>query len=83
MKSFQMSFKNDHWSGPFPESFDSEDTLLFLYFSPGLHGHQVWKDLKSQFPLSLFMGCSGAGEIKQTEICDNQIICKRSINTWI
>jgi hypothetical protein len=74
MKSFQLSFKNDHWSGPFPESFDSVDTLLFLYFSPSLHAHKVWKELKSQFPLSLFMGCSGAGEIKQTEICDDQII---------
>jgi hypothetical protein len=74
MKSFQLSFKNGHWSGPFPESFDSADTLLFLYFSPTLHGHNVWKDLKKTFPLSHFMGCSGAGEIKQTEICDEQII---------
>jgi len=34
----------------------------------------VWKKLKDTFPLSFILGCSGAGEIKQKEITDNEII---------
>ncbi|MFZ4715253.1 MAG: FIST signal transduction protein [Bacteriovoracaceae bacterium] len=74
MKTFQMSFKNDKWSENFPADFDSANSLLFAYFSPALHAHSVWKELKNLFPQSKFMGCSGAGEVKQSEICDHQII---------
>jgi hypothetical protein len=74
MKTFQLSFKNNQWSSPLPTEFDSENTLLFLYFSSDQHSSSVWPELKAKFPRSKFMGCSGAGEVMQAEIRDGEII---------
>ena len=74
MKTFQLSFKKNQWSTPLPTEFDSENTLLFVYFSPDQKSSSAWQELKSNFPKSKMMGCSGAGEISGAEICDGEII---------
>lgn len=74
MQIFQTSYKNEKWSADFPPNFDSPDTLLFAYFSSGMEGSQVWKELRASFPQSKLMGCSGAGEIRQSVICDREVV---------
>jgi len=74
LNTFQLSFKNNQWSKPLPLEFDSENTLLFLYFSPDQRSSSAWQEIKAKFPKAKIMGCSGAGEIKQSEIMDGEII---------
>ncbi len=74
MKSFQLSYKNNQWSEKFPSDFDSKNTLLFAYFSTNFHDHSVWQDITKNFPLAKKMGCSGSGQVKQSEIEDEGII---------
>ncbi len=74
MKTFQLSFKNNQWSGPFPLDFDSPSSALFIYFSPSTVKSDAWEKLKKSFPQSFLLGCSGAGEIKHNEITDREII---------
>ncbi len=74
MKTFQLSFKNKQWSSALPTEFDSENTLIFLYFSPDQKSSPAWQEIKTKFPKAKVMGCSGAGEIKQSEIRDGEII---------
>jgi hypothetical protein len=74
MKTFQLSLKKNQWSSPLPTEFDSENTLLFLYFSPDQNSSSAWQEIKTKFPKAKLMGCSGAGEVKQAEIRDGEII---------
>jgi hypothetical protein len=74
LKTFQLSFKNSQWCKPLPLEFDSENTLLFVYFSPDQKSSSAWQEIKTKFPKAKVMGCSGAGEIKQAEILDREII---------
>ncbi len=74
MQSFQVSYKNDHWSSVLPNHLDSESTLLIIYFASKFSDHKIWEELKSSFPKSKFLGCSGAGEVRKNEITDDEII---------
>lgn len=74
MQSFQVSYKNDQWSSVLPAQLDSESTLLIIYFASKFSSHEIWEQLKSSFPKSKLLGCSGAGEVKKNEITDDEII---------
>ena len=74
MKLAQIAYKNGQWTAAFPKELDSAQTLVLAYFSPALAEHQLWNELKSNFPQSLVLGCSGAGEIKNAELVDGEAV---------
>jgi len=74
MKTFQISIKNGQWSDQVLLENDSVNTALFIYFSSTLSASSVWNEIKSSFPKSQIIGCSVAGEVKQDQIMDNEII---------
>lgn len=57
-----------------PTGMDSEQTLILCFFSPSLsENSEIFKELKSKFPLSNICGCSTAGEIHQDLISDDSL----------
>jgi hypothetical protein len=74
MKTFQLSLRNDQWSDSLPIENDSNETALFIYFSSALYASRAWNEIRAKFPKSHIIGCSGAGEVKQDQIMDDEII---------
>ena len=78
MKTFQAAYSNGEFSESLPLELDSSETLIFAFFKSDQSEIPVWQKLKNSFPKSKIMGCSGAGEIKQNEVIDDQVII-----TWV
>jgi hypothetical protein len=74
METFQASFKNNNWTSSLPVHFDSDSTLLIIYFASKFSTHDMWKEIKTSFPKAKIIGCSGAGEVRSAEITDDEII---------
>lgn len=74
MKLAQLSYKKGSWSEAFPKEFDSPSTLAFVFFKSDFVQASMWDELKSFLPQSIILGCSGAGEIKKTELLDDEVI---------
>ena len=64
METFQASFKNNNWTSSLPLHFDSDSTLLIIYFAPKFSTHDMWKEIKTTFQKAKIIGCSGAGEVR-------------------
>ncbi len=74
MKLFQLTYSNGKWSKEFPKEFDSASTLAFVFFKSQMKNDPFWQDLKKLLPTSHIVGCSGAGEIKETSLLDDEVV---------
>lgn len=72
--SLSYDLKSRRWSqDSFPAS-DSPRTLILAFGSPEFADHpRVLADLARQYPRSLMIGCSTAGEIHGAEVRDNSL----------
>lgn len=74
MNVFQTTYKKNQWSTPIPKSWDSPQTLVMVFFDPDQTKSDIWTELRKLLPESVFIGCSGAGSIKQTQIAENETV---------
>ena len=74
MKLIQCSVKSENESITHLEEWNSDQTLAIAYFPPHLSQSLFWTKLKHRLPQSIIMGCSGAGEIRSSELVDDEIV---------
>lgn len=65
---------NDGWSvAEFP-AIDSDQTVVFVFFSPELaHSENVFAELRHAYPTSQIVGCSTSGEIHNERLTDQSL----------
>lgn len=75
MKLETYKYQNGRWSeNGFPE-LDSDQTLVLAFFSPRFGQDDApLSVLRAMYPQSRLLGCSTAGEILGTDICDDSIV---------
>jgi hypothetical protein len=62
------------WSAPFDRTLDSETTLVLAFASPAFAGQlEPFRELARALPHAHVLGCSTAGEIHGTRVCDDSI----------
>ena len=61
------------WSGAMPVGLDSPSTLVLAFGARGLADGDAFNQLSRQFPHSILLGCSTAGEIAGDEVTDESI----------
>jgi hypothetical protein len=62
------------WSAPFPSDLDGPSTLLLAFAAPRFGADAApLAALAAAFPRSVLLGCSTAGEIAGTQVCDANI----------
>ena len=61
------------WSRAMPVSLDSPSTLVLAFGARGLSDGEAFEELARQFPRSIMLGCSTAGEIAGDEVSDDSI----------
>jgi hypothetical protein len=75
-EGLKYSLKKDgegEWSEPFPD-LDSENTVVFVFGAPVYYENQhPFEELKANYPKSIIVGCSTAGEIYQDRVTDNSL----------
>lgn len=73
MKLATLRYLNGAWSRPFPD-LDSERTMVLAFAAASFGARPALMiELAAAYPRSAMIGCSTAGEIDQTEICDESI----------
>jgi hypothetical protein len=74
MKLATFHYTNGKWSTPGFPALDSEQTLILVFAAPCFHDHpEPIQELSRQYPNSLMIGCSSAGEIFGAEVYDNSL----------
>lgn len=53
---------------------DGPNTLVMIFASPRVDVAGPIRDLRARLPRAVFVGCSTAGEIRQTQVCDDSIV---------
>ena len=67
-------FEDNTWDKQLDSSLDSENTLLICFGSADTtHIDSAVKDLNNNFPSSVIIGCSTAGEIYQDELYESSL----------
>ena len=74
MKMFQVTYKNGNWTENLPKIMDSTQTLITVYFNAEAVMSSVWDEIQANFPQSVIMGCSGAGEVRGDSLVDGEVV---------
>jgi len=62
------------WSSPIDSALDSTQTLVLAFAAPGFAADpRPLRELRAALPTAHFLGCSTAGEIHGTRICDDSV----------
>ena len=65
---------NQELDSNFSKTWDSPETLVLVFFSPGLVESGLWSELTRLFPRSCVTGCSGAGEVAGDRLEDHKAV---------
>lgn len=70
----QFYWQKDHWNIDVTKEFDSDNTVVFVFFSPEFDPLPGVEKLRKILPRSKIIGCSGAGEIANTDLLDQSAV---------